>query len=397
VGTLTLLSSSDVRRTQAELLFGLARAVIVAERVEDVYSAALDALDHGLRTPRASVLTYGSDSIMRFRAWRGLSDEYRAAVEGHSPWARDTRDAEAIDVPDVAADPHLAPMLPVFRAEGIAALAFIPLIRGSQLIGKFMLYQDAPRALTSAELDLARAIADHVAAAVARFTALDELRANLHFHEMFVGILGHDLRNPLNAIVTSAQLALMRSSNEKLTKPLSRILTSSGRMSRMIDQVLDFTRMRVGGGIPIEPRPMDVVPVLRQILDELEDAHPDRALRLAATGNTTGSWDADRLAQVFSNLVANALQHGDIAGPVHVRVDGTAPDEVRVAIHNLGVIPPAYRSGLFEPMSGRDRGGARGLGLGLYITREVVQSHGGNITVLTDPVDGTTFAVTLPR
>src|SRR5262245_58768224 len=138
MATLALVDATDVRRTHAELLFGLARAVIVAERVDDVYAAALDALDHGLHTPRASVLTYGDDPAMRFRAWRGLSDEYRAAVEGHSPWARDTRDAAPIDVPDVTADPALAPLLPVLRAEGIAALAFIPLISGTQLIGKFM-------------------------------------------------------------------------------------------------------------------------------------------------------------------------------------------------------------------------------------------------------------------
>src|SRR5262249_52989187 len=154
-------------------------------------------------------LTYGSDPVMRFRAWRGLSDGYRGAVDGHSPWSRDTPDPQAIAISDVGRDPAMARYLPIFRDEAIGALAFIPLVAGHQLLGKFMGSSAGPRELSPAELDLARAIANHVAAAIARFQVVTELEQSVRFNEMFTGILGHDLRNPLGAIVTAAQLAMM--------------------------------------------------------------------------------------------------------------------------------------------------------------------------------------------
>lgn len=394
-----LLRADQVARHRAELLYALTREVIVAGNVEEVFEAALDAIQKGLGTARASILTYGVDPVMHFRAWRGLSDAYRAAVDGHSPWTSDVRDPQPIVVADVTADPALDGYRPVFDAEHIGALAFIPLVSGRQLLGKFMVYYGAPRALHPSELDLARAIADHVAAAVARFAALDELRETVRFNEMFTGILGHDLRNPLGAIVTAAQLAIARGPGERITKPLSRILTSSARMTRMIEQLLDFTRVRVGGGIPLAAQPIDVVPVVRQVMDELEDANPEWTLRLESVGNTAGAWDADRLGQVFSNLVANAVQHGDVAGGVRVRVDGTHAERVRIDIHNTGVIPVDVIPTIFDPMAGsmRRRSGSRGLGLGLYITREIIRTHGGTITVESSAELGTIFVLELPR
>src|SRR5262249_25455732 len=159
---------------------------------------------------RAAVLVLDSDGVMRFRAWRGLSDAYRAAVEGHSPWSRGTRAPDPVMVPDVRQSPALAPLLPAIQAEGIAALGFIPLVAEAQLIGKFMVYYDRPRELSPSELELARAVANQVAAAVARLGAVAELRQTVHFNELFTAILGHDLRNPLGAIMTAAQLVMMR-------------------------------------------------------------------------------------------------------------------------------------------------------------------------------------------
>jgi PAS domain S-box-containing protein len=394
-----LLEAERASRERAEILYGLAREVIVAERIEQVYEAALDAIHRGLGNTRAAILTYDADPVMHFRAWRGLSDDYRAAVDGHSPWPRGTRDARPVLVPDVAADASLDALRPVLDRERIASCAFIPLLSGAALLGKFMLYDDHPRTLAHAELDLARAIADHVAIALARFTAIDELRETVRFNELFTGVLGHDLRNPLGAIMTAAQLALSRGTSDKVAKPLSRILSSSARMGRMIEQLLDFTRVRMGGGLPMTPSPMDLSSVVRQAIDELEDANPEWTLTFEHTGGTVGTWDADRLAQVFSNLVANAVQHGDPAGGVRVRVDGSFADRVRIDVHNLGAIPASELPNLFEPLTGgrRSRAGSRGLGLGLYITREIVRSHGGTIAVTSSEADGTRFVVDLPR
>jgi signal transduction histidine kinase len=157
--------------------------------------------------------------------------------------------------------------------------------------------------------------------------------------------------------------------------------------------------VRVGNGIPLSRATVDLVPCLHQVVDELEAAHPTCSFQIDHRGDTRGSWDGDRLSQVFSNLIANAVQHGHPDGGVAVSVDGGAPDAVHVEIHNQGAIPPELRPSLFEPMAGRqhptDR--ARGLGLGLYITREIVRAHGGQITARAIGPDRTTFALTLPR
>ena len=394
-----LLEEERDSRARAELLYRLAASVICAGQAEEIFAAALDAILPALKTERAAVLVYDGEGVMRFRAWRGLSDDYRRQVEGHSPWARDAREPQPVLVPDVHADAELTGYVPLFRKERIGALGFIPLVSGGRLLGKFMVYYDRPRALSPTELDLARAIANHVAAAVARFQAVAELQQTVHFNETFTAILGHDLRNPLAAIVTSARLAMDRDSSEKLHKPLARILSSGNRMSRMIDQLLDFTRVRLGGGIAVDPVDVDLAAVVRQVMDELDEANPEWSLRLACHGDTSGRWDPDRLSQVFSNLVANAVRHGRPEHGVGVTLDGRGARAVRVTVHNMGAIPAERLPKLFEPLAGSGRApdNSQGLGLGLFITRELVCAHGGSIEVCSDDDAGTTFTVTLPR
>jgi signal transduction histidine kinase len=224
-------------------------------------------------------------------------------------------------------------------------------------------------------------------------------RANtLRLNEMLTGMLGHDLRNPLAAIITSTRLAQMRTEDERVGKPLSRIISSSARMGRMIDQLLDFTRVRLGAGMTLRRDRVALTPLVRQVMDELDDAHPAWTLRLEEHGDTHGTWDGDRLAQVFSNLVANGLQHGSAEGGLTVTIDGAAADRVRVEVRNRGAIPDDLLPAIFEPLAGRSRrlAGSRGLGLGLFITNEIVRAHGGGIVVTSRDGD-TSFAVTLPR
>jgi signal transduction histidine kinase len=303
-------------------------------------------------------------------------------------------------IDDAERDPAMVPFLPVLRQEGIGALAFIPLVAGESLIGKFMVYFEQAHRFTTTELDMARAIADHVAAAMSRFASITELEQTVRFNEMFTGILGHDLRNPLSAIMTAAQVIVRRGDAEKVAKPVSRILTSGERMSRMIDQLLDFTRVRVGTGIPIFPRTLDLRPLLTQIIEELDDANPEWTIRhVDVGGDATGDWDGDRLSQVFSNLIANAIQHGVPEHGAWVRLDGGSPDVVRIEVHNMGEVDPELAHCLFEPMAGGDRRRYRsqGLGLGLYISHEILRAHGGSVEVESSAETGTTFRVTLPR
>ena len=390
---------NEVARMRAELLYRLTRSVIDARSIEAVYDAALHAIQQALATTRASILVLDAGGVMRFVAQRGLSEAYQRAVEGHSPWDLDDPAPSPVLVADVTRDEQLAAYQALFRSERIAALGFFPLMASGRLLGKFMVYYDRPRVLSPSELDLAMAIANHVGAAVERFSAVAELEETVRFNEMFTGILGHDLRNPLGAIMTAAQVMIRRAEGDAARRPLERILGSGERMSRMIDQLLDFTRVRVGAGIPLQPVAGDLVPLLQQVLDELEGPAAGARFQLDVVGDTSGVWDADRLCQVFSNLGGNALQHGEDGGPVQVRVDGTAPDQVRVEVRNAGAIPPDLLPRLFEPMTAgeRRRDRSHGLGLGLFISREIARSHGGDIRVTSSPAAGTCFQVTLPR
>jgi PAS domain S-box-containing protein len=168
-----------------------------ASAIDEVYEAALRGLERAVGTDRASILLYDDDGVMRFKAWHGLSDRYRKAVEGHSPWSRDAVDPQAFGVPDVAADPSLAPFGSLFEAERIRSLAFIPLLSRGRLIGKFMVYFDREHALDPEDFELARAIAGHVGFAVERMRGEDKLTL---YREIFahssdaIAIIGTDGR-----------------------------------------------------------------------------------------------------------------------------------------------------------------------------------------------------------
>ena len=399
-----LYEESRTGRKRAEQLYRFAQAVVSAARVEEVFDAAIAAIENALGAPRCAVLTRDDEGVMRFRAWRHLSDAYRDAVEGHSPWGSDASAPAPILVEDVEQDAAMAPYQPLFRREGIAALAFIPLVTGGRLLGKLMVYYGAPHPFTESEVETAHAIANHLASVITRFTAMEKLEDTVRQNELFAGVLAHDLRNPLGAMTTAAQLLLMRlegdrTSGERERRPLGRILESGQRMNTMIEQLLDFTRLRTGGGMPIEPCDTDLEDLCRQVVDELEMANPERRIERRVAGELRGSWDPDRLLQLLSNLIANACQHGRRDAPVTVLLDGTSTREVEIEIANEGAIPDALLPHLFSPFRStqhrRDR--SRGLGLGLYIVREIVRGHGGTISVTSTEAEGTRFAIRLPR
>jgi PAS domain S-box-containing protein len=396
---LRLFEAEQQSRRSAELLYGLLDHVMSARDIDEVFAAALDTLERAVGARRAAILCHDADGVMKLRSWRGLSDAYRRTLEGHSPWPRELEELEPVLVADVEKDAGWASFLPLFRGESIGALLFIPLVAGGRLVGKFLVHYDRPRLVSPQELDMSKAIANHVASAIARFAATTELEQAVRFHEMFTAILGHDLRNPLAAIIAVAQIAGRRPENERETRTFTRIVNSGERMSRMIDQLLDFTRVRIGKGIPLRPSASDLMPLLRQVADELNVAHPDWTLEIDAVGDLEGAWDHDRLGQIFSNLIGNAIQNGDCERGVRVRADGTNPETVRVDIHNMGVVPPELLPKLFDPMTGseRRREKSHGLGLGLFISQQIARAHGGTIHVQSNPVAGTTFTLTLPR
>jgi phosphoserine phosphatase RsbU/P len=220
------------------------------------------------------------------------------------------------------------------------------------------------------------------------------------FREQFVGILGHDLRNPLQAITGNAALLLRYGGlSDPQRKAVHRISNSADRMARMIGDLLDFTRTRLGGGYTLQRTEVNVHDVLRQVVEELEVAHPGRKFELNVSGTGQGAWDMGRIAQAASNLVGNAVQYSPEDSVVRV----SACDEglgVRVEVRNGGQPIPAERMPhIFDPfVRGAEVSRSRsGLGLGLYITHEIVKAHGGTLQVRSTEAEGTCFWMNLPR
>ena len=225
-----------------------------------------------------------------------------------------------------------------------------------------------------------------------------ESQTNL-YRDQFVGILAHDLRSPLSAIKMGATVLTLTAENDpRQARVSSNILESAGRMGRMIEDVLDFTRERLGGAIPLKRERMDLEQLCREAVLEAKAAHDNVILDFECAGELTGEWDRDRLAQVLSNLLGNAIQHGD--GKASLMADGQS-ENVLVTVHNAGrPIPSQMIGSIFEPLFSHPTDGANvrnSIGLGLFIARAIVTGHGGRLDVASSVESGTTFTVRLPR
>lgn len=219
--------------------------------------------------------------------------------------------------------------------------------------------------------------------------------------QRLLAIVGHDLRNPLSAITMgTAALARKQGLDPSVCALIRRIDRSAQRMARLIAQLLDFARIQQGMALAVERVPTRVDEVVRQVVEECQLANPEAEVRLELAGPVPAEADPDRLAEVVSNLVGNALQHGQ--GPITVRVREHGPDRLTIEVHSMGpAIAHEVVPQLFDPYArGRAKGRCRtgdGLGLGLYIAREIVHGHGGRIEVRSSAQEGNTFTVVLPR
>jgi signal transduction histidine kinase len=237
----------------------------------------------------------------------------------------------------------------------------------------------------------------HAAEAIRRAEA--DVEARRRTVDYILGIVGHDLRNPLGAVHMSAALLQKRGALAGWqARTVERMRSSAGRMGRIIADLLSYTRTRLGNGLPIARRPARLDELVQRVVDELSAANADREITIQAEGDVSGEWDPDRLEQVASNLVSNAVDHGDPASPVRVELAGE-PDHVVLRVRNEGPpVPPEVLGHLFEPFSrGPDEKSrkASGLGLGLYIAREIVRGHGGEIAASSQ--GETVVTVRLPR
>jgi signal transduction histidine kinase len=263
-------------------------------------------------------------------------------------------------------------------------------------------HESSKEGLVSNPEDITRfneAIDQAIAESLSRYSKL--LKTS---QDMFLAILGHDLRNPLSTTSMSA-IALMRFENvsDKIVSTATRIYNSSQRMSKLINDLMDYTRTQLGKKLPVDLKPSNLAKICADIVEEQQIANPEHSIVLSMEGTFEGKWDDQRIAQVFSNLLGNAIQYGVTSSPVQVHLSSSL-DAVFIKINNKGQpIPPSKIQHIFDPLVRHEENAETiyahksSLGLGLYISKEIVLAHNGSVNVSSSAADGTTFEIELPR
>jgi phosphoserine phosphatase RsbU/P len=252
------------------------------------------------------------------------------------------------------------------------------------------------------ELLLQRQRAEELAAQHARdqqalSAAQIQAEDRAQFAEQLIGMVSHDIRNPLSVIHMSTVLLERGVGAEQQKAAVARVARAVQRVQHLIADLLDFTQARLGGGLSVKPAVVDLHHAVADAVGELAVAFPDCTLRYERSGDGLCRADADRIVQAVGNLVANAASHGDQSQPITIRTE-SEPPRFRVSVHNRGApIPPQLLAHLFEPMvRGAASGAAKGVGLGLYIVRAIVRAHSGEVTASSSAQAGTTFRMDLP-
>lgn len=228
----------------------------------------------------------------------------------------------------------------------------------------------------------------------------DALRRASQHEQQLLGIVSHDLRNPLGAIAVGTQALLRRSDlPDTAVRTLLRVQSSAERAVRLVRDLLDFTQARLGEGIQARRQKMDMHEVAGRVVEELQMAHPQRQIDVRARGQARGCWDPDRMEQIIGNLLSNALKYSPQETPISVCITGHEEDVV-ITVHNWGPpIPERVRGRLFEPLERGEEAGdvGRSIGLGLFIVKHLVEAHGGHVEVESEAGTGTTFRVHLSK
>jgi signal transduction histidine kinase len=281
--------------------------------------------------------------------------------------------------------------MPIIRADGsffgtLCAIDPRPAVLDTpEIVGMFKLFAE----LIAFHLDALDTVATSQADLVGE-------RETAALRERFIAVLGHDLRNPLAAIEGGVRMLEPEPLSERGARIVDLMRQSVGRMSHLVETMLDLARGRLGGGLPLDREPRQPLqPVLEQVIAELRVADPARIIRTEIDLPVTFDCDSARLSQLFSNLIANALTHGAAGEPV--KVTAIARDgRFEFAVANTGEpIPPATMAQLFAPFSRGQDGSSRGLGLGLYIASEIAKAHGGTLKAVSTEVE-TRFVFTMP-
>ena len=388
------------RYDELEAIYRMTAAVSRANDLAEIYEEALTSLESALGCQRSSVLLFDHEGVMRFRAWHNLSAGYRHAVEGHSPWAPTDPAPQSIGVDDVQRAADLIDFLPVLEAEGIRALAFIPLVSRQRLLGKFMLYFDRPHAFRTDELQLARTIANQIAFSIERQRGADELKRAHAAKSAFLATMSHELRTPLNAILGYSDLLNLGVSGElnpAQRAHIQRIDVSARHLLDVIEDILTFSRAEARRE-EVHIENLDLASFIAETVAMVEPLARQKhlALRVVAEQKYPAVRnDPRKLRQILLNLLSNAVkftEHGEVVLEVQL-----TPDRLRFVIADTGPgISPEHRELIFEPFWQVHQGETRrvgGTGLGLTVARQLVELLRGGITVESRPGGGTRFIV----
>ena len=407
-----------------EGLYRLADRVGRAPGLDEVCEAAVDAIVEIAGAPRASILVFDDQGVMRFKAWRGLSPAYRAAADGHSPWSPESTEFSSLLVEDVETDPGVGALREVILAEGIRALAFVPLAYRGRLLGKFMVYYNAPHHFPTDEMRLATTVAHHIAFGIARAqadasiaealgrertarleadTARAEAERASQAKDQFLAMLSHELRNPLGVLATAVTvLDQSAASDDRTERPRAMIRRQTDHLARLLQDLLDVARISTGQ-IQLDQMPLDLRAAVDMAAETYEQFFKRRQQSLTVTlppAPVVVLGDAVRLQQVLGNLLDNASKYTDSGGAVSLVLQNDGVQAVlRVRDTGAGV-PPDQVDLIFDlfaqvhPAHGRVDGG---LGIGLTIARRILDLHGGSIRAHSEGLgQGTEFVVTIP-
>jgi sigma-B regulation protein RsbU (phosphoserine phosphatase) len=365
-------------RLQIRKLTEVSRSITYAASLDEVFQLTVDRAAELLAAERSLLMVANNDGLLALRSSHGI--DIALAQDFQEPLSETLIQRLALRL-DAQPESFIG----------------VPLVVAGTVTGILVVIRSASSIGADHDEWLLSALADQASVALEK-TRLDEFG---EFREQLIGIVGHDLRNPLNTILMGAHILLLcEGLGHKETGLVRKIVSNATQATRLIDQLLDLTRSRLGGGIPIDLTRFDLNDVCRQVIDETQLTHPERPLRVDVRGDLTGVWDRDRMYQLLANLVGNAVYHGEPLSPIELRIDG-GETEVVIDVANQGEpIPQATLPFIFDAFrKGRTIHPSRtqGLGLGLFIVREIARSHGGAIAVTSSASDGTTFRVRLPR
>ena len=397
-------------------LYRIADLVAHVQHPADIYEPAVDAMIAATQADRASILLFDDDGVMRFKAWRSLSDRYRKAVDGHSPWTADTENPAPIWIPNVSTDETLGPLRETVLAEGIHALGFIPLGHHGRLLGKFMVYFNTPHDVSDLDFKVAKMVAHYVGFGLDRVhaeTAIEELlerertarreaeSAN-HAKDDYLAMLSHELRNPLNALVNAVDVLEQTGSRDPIPAKARAVLRrQTVHLARLLDDLLDAAK--VGRGhLEIRPELTDLRQNVRQAVDHLSHRFTGKrqTLTVSLPDQPVGvRGDPARLEQVVGNLLDNASKYTPEGGSIWLTLEADGEKAV-LTVKDTGEGIPADRLHvIFDPFTQVNPALARsegGLGVGLSLVKRIVEMHRGVVEVHSEHGRGAEFTVRVP-